>query len=128
MIPLQQPLRNEHHTNHLITSITVQTFFERRVDLGGGGASGQDQSFEQKAEKLQVLKEGPVRQKILIINYFCYFNLNQFSILIPSNRSKSLLLSVTKVSLFSTAVTPINRSNSSCIGFPILLSLTFSFA
>jgi hypothetical protein len=50
MIPLRQPLRNEHHTNHLITSITVQTFFERRVDLGGGGASGQDQSFRQKAE------------------------------------------------------------------------------
>ena len=58
----------------------------------------------------------------------CDYRLNQFSIFTPSNRSKSFTLSVTKVSLFSTAVTPIKRSNSSCIGLPIFLSLTFSFA
>ena len=57
-----------------------------------------------------------------------YFRLNQFSILISSNLSKSLILSVTKVSSFSTAVTPIKRSNSSCIGVPIFLSRTFSLA
>lgn len=57
-----------------------------------------------------------------------YFRLNQFSIFIPSIRSKSAMLSVTKVNLFSTAVTPIKRSNSSFIGLPIFLSLTFSFA
>ena len=37
-------------------------------------------------------------------------------------------MSVTKTNLFSLAVTPINKSNSSCIGFPIFLSLTFSLA
>ncbi len=56
-----------------------------------------------------------------------YFR-NQFSILIPSIFSKSFVLSVTNVNLFTTEVTPINKSNSSLIGFPNFLKRTFSLA
>ena len=57
-----------------------------------------------------------------------YVRFDQFSILSPSKFLKCFTLSVTKIKSLAIAVAPIMRSNSSCMGIPIFLNRTFSFA
>ena len=67
------------------------------------------------------------RNENLIVSRRAYLS-NQFSVFSFSIFLKSLMLSVTSISLFFSAVAPIIKSNSSCKGVLFLRSFTFNSA